>query len=100
MDESPPVPVKASIMLDIRSNTSENIGNCKTAIPIMVRPNKEPITFTIELTALALRKLLKIKSNTVPTPTKTKALRLPVAAKIPSVGNAIICHQRGRSYSI
>ena len=87
-------------MLDIRSNTSENIGNCKTTIPTMVRPSKEPMIFTTELTTLALRKLLKTKSNIVPTPTKTKALRLPVAAKIPSVGNAMTCHQRGRSYSI
>ena len=87
-------------MLDIRSNTSANIGNCKTTIPTMVRPNKEPMIFITELTTLALRKLLKTKSNIVPTPTKTKALRLPVAARIPNVGNAIICHHRGRSYNM
>ena len=87
-------------MLDIRSNTSANIGNCNTATPTIVSPNREPIILAIELITLALRKLLKTKSNTVPAATNTRALRLPVAARIPSVGNAITCHQRGRSYSI
>ena len=100
VDESPPVPEKASTILDIRSRTSENIGNCRTAIPMIVRANNEPIILAIEFTTLALRKLLKINSNTMPATTNTSALRLPVAARIPKVGNAIICHHRGRSYNI
>ena len=100
VDESPPVPEKASTILDIRSSTSENIGNCNTAIPTIVRANNDPIILAIEFTTLALRKLLKINSNTVPTTTNTKALRLPVAARIPNVGKAIIFHQRGRSYNM
>ena len=100
VDESPPVPANASTMLDMRSNTSANIGNCNTATPTIVRPSKEPIILAMELITLALRKLLKTKSNTVPAATNTRALRLPVAARIANVGNAIICHHRGRSYSM
>ena len=84
VDESPPVPAKASTMLDIRSNTSPNIGNCNTATPTIVRPSKEPIILAIELTTLALRKLLKTKSNTAVSYTHLKEMNQTISIQFNS----------------
>ena len=99
-DESPPVPVKASIMELIRSSTSLKIGNCRIPIKAMITIPRYAANLAKELTILLLRKLLNTNNKTIPITTNTNAFRLPVAANIPNVGNAIIFHHRGFSYII